>query len=82
MSKATSDILESLHGVLAEDLIERIKSGEAKASDLNVARQFLKDNGIEQIPTRDNETGRLVQQLPFDAEEEGANVVPFANKED
>lgn len=79
MSKATHDVLEALHGHIAEDLIRRIQSGEATASDLNVARQFLKDNGIEQLPTRDNETGRLVQNLPFDASEDDATVVPFAS---
>lgn len=81
MSKAQNDILESLHGKLAEDLIRRIQNGEATASDLNVARQFLKDNGIEQLPTRENETGRLVQNLPFDASEEDTQtVVPFSSQ--
>ena len=42
--------LKELHGVLAEQLLKRVKDPEAKASDLNVARQFLKDNGIEAIP--------------------------------
>lgn len=81
MSKAPSEILEALHGQIAENLIEKIKAGEATASDLNVARQFLKDNGIEQIPTRENETGRLVQNLPFDADEDSPNVVPFGKSE-
>ena len=38
--------LEDLHSTLTDVLIEKVKSGEAKAGDLNVARQFLKDNGI------------------------------------
>jgi len=79
MSKAPQDILEALHGQVAESLIEKIKTGEATASDLNVARQFLKDNGVEQLPTRDNETGKLVQSLPFDADEDDSqNIVPFS----
>ena len=40
-------VLETLHECLAKELLGKIKSGEAKAGDLNVARQFLKDNGIE-----------------------------------
>lgn len=81
MSKATSDILEALHGQVAESLISKIKAGEATASDLNVARQFLKDNGIEQIPARENPTNRLVDALPYDADEDDdKNVVPFANQ--
>ena len=39
-------ILEKLHLLLAKELTDKITSGEAKAGDLNVARQFLKDNGI------------------------------------
>ena len=39
--------LKTLHEVLAEELLKRVQDPEAKSSDLNVARQFLKDNGIE-----------------------------------
>ena len=35
-------ILEKLHLLLAKELTDKITSGEAKAGDLNVARQFLK----------------------------------------
>jgi len=45
-------LLETLHTVLIENLLDKVKSGEAKAGDLNVARQLLKDNGIECIPQR------------------------------
>ena len=44
-------LLETLHTVLIENLLDKVKSGEAKAGDLNVARQLLKDNGIECIPS-------------------------------
>ena len=37
------DLLADLHKVLAEQLLDRIKDPEAKSADLNVARQFLKD---------------------------------------
>ena len=39
-------LLETLHECLAKELLGKIQSGEAKAGDLNVARQFLKDNGV------------------------------------
>ena len=39
------EVLNTLHLCLAKELLGKIKSGEAKAGDLNVARQFLKDNG-------------------------------------
>ena len=65
-----SDKLKELHGVLAEELLKRVKDPEAKASDLNVARQFLKDNGIEAIPTDNSPLKALVDELPFNTEEE------------
>jgi len=40
-------LLEELHNETAQVLLDRIKSGEATAADLSVARQFLKDNGID-----------------------------------
>ena len=65
-----SEKLKELHGVLAEELLKRVKDPEAKASDLNVARQFLKDNGIEAIPTDNSPLKALVDELPFNTEEE------------
>ena len=62
--------LKELHGVLAEELLKRVKDPEAKASDLNVARQFLKDNGIEAIPVDNSPLKALVDELPFDTEED------------
>ena len=57
-------VLNNMHYELAKCLLDMIKSGEAKASDLNVARQFLKDNGIECIPTENNGMEDLMQNLP------------------
>jgi hypothetical protein len=60
-----NDILAQAHEELAKELLRRIKSGEASATDLNVARQFLKDNGIEALPTAHNPLGNLLEGLPF-----------------
>ena len=62
--------LKDLHEVLAEELLKRVKDPEAKASDLNVARQFLKDNGIEAIPIDNSPLKSLVDELPFNTEED------------
>ena len=59
---------DELHGLLAQELINRIKTGEAKPADLSVARQFLKDNGVDAIATPDSALQVLVDRLPFDAE--------------
>ena len=66
MAKKDQEILSEMHLALTEDLLNRIKSGEAKASELNVARQFLKDNDITAIPTDDSAIKQLVEELPFD----------------
>ena len=56
--------LEDLHSTLTDVLIDRVKSGDAKAGDLNVARQFLKDNGIECIPTEKNGLEDIMNNFP------------------
>ena len=70
-------ILEDLHKTLAQELLDRIKSGEEKASVLNVARQFLKDNGIEAIPVADSPFKSLIDELPFDTEDEEETIQPL-----
>ena len=62
-------LLDSLHTELAQELLDKVRSGEAKASELNVARQFLKDNGIEGLPVDNSPLKSLVEELPFDEEE-------------
>ena len=61
-------IMEELHVRLGEELLEKIKSGKARASDLNVCRQFFKDNSYEVPPTQENPLRDLVDKLPFDEE--------------
>ena len=64
--KDNKKALESLHTALVQELLDRIRTGDAKPSDLNVARQFLRDNGIDAVPTEDNPLGKLLEELPFD----------------
>ena len=59
------DKLSELHGVLATILLEKIRDPDVKSAELNVARQFLKDNDITAIPTDDNALAQLLQDLPF-----------------
>jgi len=61
-------VLKKLHGSLADQLLAKVKSGEATASEHNVARQFLKDNGIEAIAKPTNGLGELADILPFNEE--------------
>ena len=56
--------LNNLHSALTETLLDKVTSGDAKAGDLNVARQFLKDNGVECIPIESNPMQELMENLP------------------
>jgi hypothetical protein len=59
------EMLEELHSEMANLLLGRIKSGEATAADLGVARQFLKDNGIDSVSFKDSPISNLAAVLPF-----------------
>jgi hypothetical protein len=59
------EMLKELHTRLAERLLDRIKEKDVKASDLNVARQFLKDNGIESLPVDNSPLQKLIDEMPF-----------------
>ena len=69
--------LKELHGVLANKLLERVKDPEVKSSDLNVARQFLKDNNIDAVPTQDSPLQKLIEELPFDEKRKRASPSLF-----
>ena len=58
------DQLERLNNVLTQELLHRVASGEASAGDLNVARQFLRDNHIEALPVADSPLKNLLDTLP------------------
>ena len=73
MTKASEDFLATLHGELAKAMAEKLRSGEASASDLNVIRQFLKDNGINSDGAKDPNIKSLVDDLPDDID----NVIPL-----
>jgi len=68
-----------LHKTPAENLLLRIQDPEAKSSDLNVARQFLNDNGTDAVPVEGPPLSDLVANLPdfneadFDVSELKAN---------
>ncbi len=59
------DTLKELHTRLAERLLDRIKEDDVKASDLNVARQFLRDNNFDCVPTDNSPLQKLIDEMPF-----------------
>jgi hypothetical protein len=66
------EALEALHGLLIEELVSRIRNGEATPTDLNVARQLLRDNQIDCAAVEGAPILKLVENLPFSDEEEAA----------
>jgi len=64
MSK-NNEKLHNLQDLLIDEFISRISSGEASPSDLNAARQLLKDNDIHAAVKNDNPLANLVEMLPF-----------------
>jgi len=61
----SDDKLKELHALLAEKLLDKVRDPECKASDMNVARQFLKDNNIDAIPVDNSPLKSLMDELPF-----------------
>jgi hypothetical protein len=76
--KTSKEVLSELHKELALILSKQIRltdeEGKANGSILNVARQFLKDNGIDGDIREVKELQILSEALPFDDDEV---VVPF-----
>jgi hypothetical protein len=62
-----SKILDELHDSVARDLLAKVKSGEATASELSVATKFLKDNGaVHEVVTTESPMANLLEALPFE----------------
>ena len=60
-------ILEELHESVAKELLAKVKSGEASASELSVATKFLKDNGaVNEVITAESPMANLLDTLPFE----------------
>ncbi|MDF0504837.1 hypothetical protein POK33_29310 [Burkholderia cenocepacia] len=74
MSQASKDALNELHGLIATALTDAIKAYKGKtdpeelkglAALANVAKSFLKDNGIEALPSANKPLQGLASVLPF-----------------
>ena len=75
MSKATEEVMDLLHGALAKKFADLLKGDEPPtAAELNVIRQFLKDNGINAVPRDKSPLGDLLNQLPEFPDEPGTET--------
>jgi len=78
-SNNTSDRLQTLQDILIDEMLRRIKTGEATAADLGAARQLLKDNGIQAVANDGNPMESLMNTLPFD---DGVEQIRIAHGEE
>ena len=62
--------LNNLYEAVADELLAKIQSGEAKPADLAVAVRFLKDNDITAIPINDNALQQLMESMPFPSDKD------------
>ena len=63
-------LMDALHDAVTKDLLQRVLSGEATASELSVAVKFLKDNGASlDVITAESPMASLLENLPFEAGE-------------
>ena len=62
--------MDDLHAAVTADLLARVRSGEATASELSVAVKFLKDNGASlDVITAESPMASLLENLPFETAE-------------
>jgi len=66
MTELNEEVLGSIHTALTEELLSRIQTGVATPTDLNVARQMLKDNHITVTPAVGSPLLNILDELPYD----------------
>ena len=64
MKKATEQKFNELHNILTEELLSRIKSGEASTQDLKAAIDWLKVNDISGVAYEGNPLDKLASIMP------------------
>ena len=71
----STDVLSDVHDLLAHWCLDKLREGEVNAADLNIIRQFLKDNQITAQPVEETSFWELAKALP-----EIENVVQLQKK--
>ncbi len=71
MKSDLDELFAKLHEELTNELLERLRSGDATTADLNAARQLLRDNGIDVNTNREaTPLLDLAGMLPFQSDDE------------
>ena len=64
MAKATEQQFNELHGLVTNEFLSRIKSGEATTQDLKAACDWLKANDISGVAYEGNPLDKLNKIMP------------------
>ena len=62
--KATEDMFNELHNIVTQELLNRIRSGEASTADLKAACDWLSKNDISGVAYDGNPLDKLANVLP------------------
>ena len=63
-NKATEDMFNDLHNLVTQELLNRIKSGEASTADLKAACDWLTKNDISGVAYDGNPLDKLASVMP------------------
>ena len=64
MTRATEEDFSELHGLVTNELIARIKNGDATTQDLKAAADWLSKNNITGVPTLGSPLATLFASMP------------------
>jgi len=62
--KASEDMFNELHNIVTQELLNRIKSGEATTQDLKAACDWLAKNDISGVALDGNSLDKLAAIMP------------------
>ena len=62
--KASEDMFNELHNIVTQELLNRIKSGEASTQDLKAACDWLSKNDISGVAYDGNPLDKLASIMP------------------
>ena len=62
--KATEEMFNELHNIVTQELLNRIKSGEASTADLKAACDWLSKNDISGVAYDGNPLDKLATIMP------------------
>jgi len=64
MAKASEEQFNELHGLVTNEFLKRVKSGEASTQDLKAACDWLKTNDISGIAYEGTALDQLAKVMP------------------